>query len=392
MLLEQIRKDTPACASLIHLNNAGASLNPLPVQQAMSAYAVFEAATGGYEAADARAAEIDGFYTSVARMLNTQARNIAFASSATDAYTRALSVFDWQPGEVLLTTNHDYISSQLSFLSLQQRYGIQLIRARDTAEGGVDVADMEALIRQYRPKLVAVTHIPTNSGLIQPVYEIGAICRELDTWYLVDACQSAGQMPLDVQAMGCDFLSATMRKFMRGPRGAGFLYASDRALEAPLTMLLPDMKGAHWTSADTFVPVETARRYEQWERNPALMIGSKVAIDYAMRVGLDWIADRTQYLAQTLRGQLAEIPGLRVLDQGEYLSGIVTCYHPKFDGTPLRNWLRERRINTSISTLDVAQIDFGQKQVPFALRFSPHYYNTEAELVQAVAATGEWLA
>lgn len=384
--LEKLRADTPGCAHRIHLNNAGSALPPAPVLQAMQKHLELEARIGGYEAADQAAADIAGFYDAVARLLNTRSRNIAFAASATDAYARALSAVDWQAGDVILSTENDYVSNQIAFLSLQKRFQIQLLRARDQPEGGVDVADMERLIRERRPRLVAVTHVPTNSGLVQPVEEIGRICRAAGVWYLVDACQSAGQMPLDVERINCDFLSATMRKFLRGPRGAGFLFASDRVLDGGLELLLPDMRSATWTGPDTYDPAPDARRFEYWEMPPALTLGSKVAIEYALGIGLDKIESRVRRLADLTRRLLATLPGVRVLDQGRTLCGIVTAHCPRWDSKALMERMAQHGINVRTSPLYVAQIDFPRKGVEWALRISPHYYNTEEEIERAVRA------
>ncbi|MCE7924091.1 MAG: aminotransferase class V-fold PLP-dependent enzyme [Haliscomenobacteraceae bacterium CHB4] len=385
--IESLRADTPAFVnttadqpSLIHLNNAGAALPPMPVLRAMQEHLDLEARMGGYEAADVKATEIAGFYPAIARLLNAQPRNIAFAASATDAYARALSAIPFRPGDAILTTENDYISNQIAFLALQKRFGIRLIRARDTAEGGVDVTDFEQLLKKYRPVLAAVTHVPTNSGLVQPVEAIGNICRAHGVWYLVDACQSAGQMALDVQRIGCDFLSATMRKFLRGPRGAGFLYASDRALDGGLEMLLPDMRSADWTGPDEYVTAPGAHRFEYWEMSPALVLGSKAAAEYALAVGMDWIEQRVKMLANLTRQRLRELPGVQVLDKGTELCGIITAFAPQWDPKQLLEKLRAENINCRLSSLAVAQIDFPRKGVTWALRVSPHYYNTEEEV------------
>ena len=382
--VEQLRADTPACAHLVHLNNAGASLPPHIVLQTMQDYLTLEATIGGYEAADTKAAEIAGFYTAVARLLDTQPRNIAFANSATDAYARALSVIPLQSGDVILTTDNDYVSNQIAFLALEKHHNIQVIRARDTAAGGVDVDDFEQLVKRLQPKLAAVTHVPTNSGLVQPVEAIGKICRAHEVWYLVDACQSAGQLPLDVKQIGCDFLSATMRKFMRGPRGAGFLYASDRALEAGMEMPFPDMRSADWTGANTYTTAADARRFEYWEMAPALVLGSKVAVEYALEVGLQQIEARVKALSDFTRQGLRELPGVEVLDKGEQLCGIVTAHSTAWEPKALLQKLSTQSINCRISSLHVAQIDFPRKGVEWALRISPHYYNTEAEILRAI--------
>lgn len=378
--IEQLRAETPACAQKIHLNNAGASLQPAPVIEAVHRHLDLESQIGGYEAADARAVEVSGFYASVAQLLHAKPHNIAFAASATDAYAKALSAFPWQPGDVIITTENDYSSNQIAFLSLQKRLGIKLVRARNLPSGGVDVDDLERLVRSNRPRLVAVTHVPTNSGLVQPIAAIGKICREHETWYLVDACQSAGQMDLDVSSIGCDFLTATMRKYMRGPRGAGFLFASDRVLNAGLELLLPDMHGADWTGTDEYIAAKTAKRFEYWEMPIALLLGSKVAVDYALEVGLGFAETRISQLAQLTRQLLAEVPEVRVLDKGEQLCGIVTAYANHWESKVLMEKLHNANINGRISTRAAAQIDFSQKGVEWALRVSPHYYNTEEEI------------
>ncbi|MFN4253675.1 MAG: aminotransferase class V-fold PLP-dependent enzyme [Saprospiraceae bacterium] len=389
--IEQLRAETPGCAHRIHLNNAGAALQPLPVLEATRKYLDLEAEIGGYEAGDALADDIAGFYQSVARMLGAQPRNIAFAASATDAYARALSAVPMQAGDTILTTENDYVSNQIAFLALQKRLGVRIVRARDTAAGGVDVADFEALLKKHRPVLAAVTHVPTNSGLVQPVAEIGKICRAHDTLYLVDACQSAGQMPLNVAEIGCDFLSATLRKFMRGPRGAGFLFASDRVLDAGLEMLMPDMRGAIWKEVDRYESVPDARRFEYWEMSPALLLGSRAATEYALALGLDWIENRVKSLADLTRDRLADIPGMRVLDIGAERCGIVTAWHPAWgDPKKLSEFLLARHINARTSPQFVAQIDFPRKGVAWALRLSPHYFNTEAEVETAVAAVRDF--
>ncbi|MCW5923384.1 MAG: aminotransferase class V-fold PLP-dependent enzyme [Saprospiraceae bacterium] len=394
--IDALRADTPALTdapsdkpTLIHLNNAGAALPPSPVLRAMQEYLDLEAHIGGYEAADKNAASIDGFYRAVARLLHTKPHNIAFATSATDAYARVLSAIPFRPDDTILTTENDYVSNQIAFLALQKRMGVKLLRARDTASGGVDVGDFEMLLKKHRPVLAAVTHVPTNSGLVQPVEAIGQICREHGVWYLADACQSAGQMTLDVERIGCDFLTATMRKFMRGPRGAGFLFASDRVLEAGLEMLFPDLRSADWLSADAYATVPTARRFEYWEMSPALVLGSKAAAEYALEVGTDWIENRVKELAAQLRHRLSALPGVQVLDQGTALCGIVTAYSPQWEAKGLLEKLQAHHINCRLSPLSVAQIDFSRKGVTWALRVSPHYYNTEEEIGRMVEVVGQ---
>lgn len=374
----------------IHLNNAGAALPAPGVLKTQIEYLRYEALTGGYEAAEDFSSEIEDFYPALAQLLNTQPDHIAWAASATDAYARALSVFDWQKGDTIVTTQQDYVSNQLAFFSLRERFGVSIIRAAEKDSGGVDPQDMERLIDQYRPRLVAVTHIPTNSGLVQPVEQIGQICRAYNVFYLVDACQSAGQRHLDVQAIGCDFLTATMRKFLRGPRGAGFLYASDRMLHSEMTMLMPDLIGATWTGPDQWKQVNTAKKFEYFEYSPALKMGSAVAVRYLLSLDMAKVQQKIEQLSGLFRTELSRLPSIRVLDKGETLGGIVTCVHRDADSLALRTWLRTCGIHSSVSSFNSAVIDFTQKGVASALRLSPHYYNTEEEILRTVEVIGRF--
>ena len=264
--------------------------------------------------------------------------------------------------------------------------------APDSPEGGVELQAMEELIHRRRPKLVAVTQIPTNSGLVQDVTSIGTMCRARDVLYLVDACQSVGQMPVDVEAMGCDFLSATARKYLRGPRGAGFLYVSDRVLSAGLEPLFPDMRGADWISDDLYQPAPSARRFETWEFAWALVLGTGAAARYTTDLGLEPIRDRARGLASDLRSRLEEIDRVRVLDRGAELGATVTASIEGRDPADLVLELRRRGINTSSQTRIDAVIDYDDKGVDGSLRMSPHYFNDSSDLDAVIGALTEIVA
>ena len=390
--LVRLREDTPGSARRIHFNNAGAALPPTHVLQTMHEYLELEAELGGYEAADARREDIADFYAATGELLGCGAHNIAFAPSATDAFARALSSVPFGRGDVILTTRDDYISNQIAFFSLRKRFGIDVVHAPNVPEGGVDVDAMAQLMRQRRPRLVAATHIPTNSGLVQPVAEIGRHCRELDLLYLVDACQSVGQYRVDVDQLGCDFLSATCRKFLRGPRGSGFLYVSDRALAAGHEPLFIDMRGAHWVGFESYAPVDTASRFEDWEFSYATVLGAAAAIRYALAIGIDAIAERTPALGGGLRDRLAEIDGVRILDRGRERCAIVTFTLSGWTAKAVQHELGVRAINSSVSLREYALFDFTDKAVDSCVRLSPHYYNTEQEVDRVVAVVGELAA
>ncbi|MEV7549418.1 aminotransferase class V-fold PLP-dependent enzyme [Amycolatopsis sp. NPDC089917] len=384
-----LRADTPGSEKVVHFNNAGCGLLAKPVLTTMLDHLDLEAGIGGYEAAAARADEVAGFYREIAALINARARNIAFAASATHAYSTALSSIRFEPGDVVLTTRNDFISNQIAFLSLRKRFGVEVVHAPDVPEGGVDVEAMAALMRARRPKLVAATHIPTNSGLVQPVAEIGRHCRELGLTYLVDACQSVGQYPVDVEEIGADLLTSTCRKFLRGPRGSGFLFVSDRFLEAGHEPLFIDMHGARWTAPGEYEPAASAARFEEWEFPYATVLGCAAAARYAREVGLEAISRRTPALAARLREGLGALAGIRVLDRGPKLGALVTFSIKGWEAVPFKEALDARRINSALSHREFAQFDFGDKDVDWCLRLSPHYYNTEREVDDVIAAVAE---
>jgi selenocysteine lyase/cysteine desulfurase len=381
----QWREDTPGVAGRVHLNNAGAGLMPSRVHSAITNHLQLELLHGGYEAEDEAAESVHDAYAAVANLIGAAPANVAMVENATVAFYQALSCFDFQRGDVIVTTRNDYISNQLAYLSLARRCGVVVQRAEDLAVGGVDPDSVRDLLRNPKVRLLAVTWVPTNSGLIQPVEALGEIAAAAGVPYLIDACQAVGQLPVDVRKLRCDFLAATARKFLRGPRGIGFLYAADRVLERGQYPLYIDMRGATWKTPDSFALAADARRFENWEFSYGLVLGLGEAARYAAEVGARGGA-RARELAAKTRLKLGELEGLRVLDRGAELAAIVTVEIRGRHAPDVMNELRTRGINTSAAVRDHSIIDMDQKRAASALRISPHYYNTEAEIDLVCAA------
>ncbi|MEO6720060.1 MAG: aminotransferase class V-fold PLP-dependent enzyme [Ferruginibacter sp.] len=384
--VQQFRNETAGTKRVIHLNNAGSGLMPDIVTQVQIDHIKLESEIGGYEAAAIRDSAVQNFYIQAAKLFNCKSSNIAFTASATDAYTRALSSIPFQAGDIILTDCDDFVSNQIQFLSLQKRLGVKIVRINNAAIGGVDLNDLEEKLKRHQPRLLAITHIPTNSGLIQPVNEIAKIYQSYTkqhdgkTWYILDACQSVGQMKLDVEKLRCDFLSVTCRKFLRGPRGTGALYISDRALKAGLEPMFIDMRGAEWKQKDEYQQQPTAIRFEDWEFAYSTVLGTASAIEYCLNIGEDKIERQVKLLSGYMRNQLAQIDRLRVLDKGPELGGLVTFHvqgsEPKF----IVSELLKRKINVVPSYRAFGLIDFDEKGIEWAVRASPAYYNTINEI------------
>ena len=320
--IERVRMDTPSCHRMIHFNNAGASLSPTPVMSAVMSHLAREQEIGGYEAQAEATLALEGFYTGFASLLNAEPDEVAFVESATRAWDMVFYSLPLAEGDRVLTHASEYASNYLALLHQAKRLGIEIDVVPSNASGEIDVEALEKMINP-RTRLIAITHVPTQGGLVNPVEDVGQIARKNGLLYLLDACQSVGQMPVDVKQIGCHFLSGTGRKYLRGPRGTGFLFVSRDVLDQ-LDPPFIDLRAATWTGPDTYTWADGARRFENFEGHVAGKLGLAKAVQYAQAIGLDHIHERTAGLAARLRNLLAERPRVTVHDLGNRRSGIVT--------------------------------------------------------------------
>src|SRR4051812_25713020 len=320
--LERVRAETPGVAHVAHLNNAGSALPPRQVHDAVVDHLRREAEIGGYEAAAERRDRWEHTYDALARLLNAGRDEIAVVENATRAWDMAFYAFRFEAGDRVLTGRAEYASNWIALKQVAERTGARIEVVPDDEHGQIDVAALESMLDD-RVRLVSLVHVPTQSGLVNPAAAVGRVTRAAGVPLLLDACQSAGQLPLDVDAIGCDILSGTGRKFLRGPRGPGFLYVR-RSLIAQLEPPLLDMHSAEWLPDGDYRIRGDARRFENWETYYAGKVGLGVAVDYALELGVEAIWARIQDLASRLRTMLREIDGVTLLDRGAVLGATVT--------------------------------------------------------------------
>ena len=387
--VDRARRDTPGASRVAHLNNAGAALPPSQVTEAVIAHLRREAELGGYEAAEAAAEQVQATYTAIARLIGCKVDEVAVVENATRAWDMAFYAMSFTPGDRILTAHAEYASNVIAFLQVAGRTGAVVEVVDDDEHGQISVADLRRRLdggdRAGEVKLIAVTHVPTQGGLVNPAEEVGALAREAGVPFLLDACQSVGQLPVDVQRIGADLLSATGRKYLRGPRGTGFLYVR-RSILDHLEPPFLDLHAATWTAPERYEIRPDARRFETWETNYAGKIGLGVAIDYALSWGLEAIEVRITALAEGLRERLQALDGVRVHDQGQRRCGIVTF---TVEGVPARDVQRRLAasgVNTSVSPAGSARLDLPRRGLSELVRASVHYYNTDDELDRLVNA------
>jgi selenocysteine lyase/cysteine desulfurase len=386
------RAATPGCApelDQVHLNHAGASLPPQVVVDTQLEYLRSEAITGGYEVAAERADDLDAVKGSIARLLRARPHEIARFENATAAWNAAFWAVPMKDGQRVLVHDHEYGANTVAFLRAEEEYGVVVERVPSDDSGQVSVAAMADALSRGDVALVSLTHVPTNGGLVNPAAPIGALARSAGVPFLLDACQAVGQLDLDVEAIGCDFLSATGRKFLRGPRGTGFLYVRESILDR-VRPSQPDHHGADLVASDRYELAPGAQRFEYWEYDHAAWLGLGAAVEHALGWGTDRIEATVAERAAQLRERLADA-GFRLYDQGIQQCGIVTVGSAEPDGPTAEDLaarLTEHRIHSSLAVANSARYDFDRRDLPTLVRLSVHYTTTVDELDRTVEVLG----
>jgi cysteine desulfurase / selenocysteine lyase len=381
--IARVRAETPGCARVAHFNNAGSSLPPQPVLDAHLGHLRREAEVGGYEAQEEAQDRIEAVYTSVARLIGAAGPDeIALLENATRAFDMAVYGVPLAAGDVILTSTAEYHSMFVTYLHLARR-GVAVEVVPADATGQIDV---EALRKRIdgRVRLIALTHAPTNGGLVQPAEAVGEVAREAGVFFLLDATQTVGQLPVDVRRIGCHALAGTSRKYLRGPRGAGFLWVAREWIE-PLEPPLMEGHAAEWVEPDRYVLRRDGKRFEVWEANYAARLGFGAAVDYALHLGLDRIWARVRALGEALRQRLSAVPGVTVHDLGAVRGGIVSFAVRDMAAATVKTALRAAAINVHVSPARGTLLDMRARGLHELVRASVHYYNTEAELDRLAA-------
>ncbi|MFT5193288.1 MAG: cysteine desulfurase/selenocysteine lyase [Cellvibrionaceae bacterium] len=372
------KRETRAADGMIHFNNAGSSMMPSPVADALYAYLQKEELIGGYETAAAEKDALDNFYIASAKLLNCDPDEIAFIENATRAWDMAFYSFRFEPGDKIVTSISEYGSNVIAMIQQAKRYGAEVVFVPDDEYGQLDIVALENLLDE-NVKLIAISHIPTGGGLVNPAAAVGKVANKAGIPYLLDSCQGVGQLSLDVQAIGCDMLSGTGRKFLRGPRGTGLLYVR-REFAKTLEPVMLDQHAATLVSATEYTVRDDVKKFENWEQNFAGKVALGVAIDYALEWGLEAIQERVYELSADLRAKLSAIDGVTVADGGAEKCGLVTFMTQQKDAEAIKTALAVHRINVTVSDGSGSFVSFEKRGIKALVRASLHYFNDVEEI------------
>lgn len=380
--IDQIRSDTPGIGHSTHLLASGSALMPKPVVDAIINHTLLEAKIGGYEAHANKASTLDAVYPSVAKHINAQSHEIALMENATVAWCHAFYALPLKPNSRILTCEAEFAANYVAFLHRAKKDNLTIEVIPSDETGALDVQALEETMDDD-VVLIAITWVPTNGGLVNPAAEVGKVARKYGVPYLIDACQAMGQMRVDVEALGCDFMSATGRKFMRGPRGTGFLYVRERWLET-LEPAMIDHFGAPWVARNKYVLRDDARRFETWENSYALRAGLGAAFDYANAIGIDTIERRVRELSGYARSALAANSAIDLYDIGKQHCGIIGFTVRDNEAADIIGKMASVGIVIGSSPPATTRIDAELRKLPTLLRIAPHYYNTKNEIDEVI--------
>ena len=376
--IEKIRSETPGCKTKIHFDNAGGSLNPRHVTATVVNYLDREQVIGSYEAAEEAKHLVDNFYTNFSNLLNCNESEISFIENSTRAWELAIHSINWAPGDQIITGENEYGSNYLGLLHLARRKSLRIVTIPAGEDGLISLNHLEQSINA-RTKLIALTHIASQRGDIQPAPSIGEIARKHNVLFLLDACQSVGQINLDTKEINCDFLCGSGRKYLRGPRGTGFLFVKSKTLKI-LEPIFLDLHSATWNDVESYEFAKSARMFECWERNVAAMIGLATAVEYLSTLGVVAVENRIKQLSSSLTAGLSKLKDVNVLEKSNFRSGIVTFTKGGIDATNLKEKLSKVNINISVCKKENARLDLGKESTGDVNRASLHYYNTQQEI------------
>lgn len=427
----------PDALPIIHFNNAGSSPQPLSVLQTVTQHTLLESLLGGYLAAEQCQHQLSCVYSSIAKFIHAEdSLEIALVESATVAWTRifysmcdALMMGENKSGEtdVMLCSEAEYAANVVAMQKIcNERDATLIVIPGENGVVNIDIFSQmlrgewwyyerngnnqdhreKKKLNPERIRLVCITHIPTNSGIINPVIEIGEIIDEFNKlhranqknplYYLVDACQSVGQLDIDVTRMKCHALTATGRKYLRGPRGTGFLYVQKNIADKMIPSHV-DHAAAPVIDVPTgeeninFGFKEGALRFEFWEANIATQLGLGRAIDYAMNKDIKWIEKQCCMMGEELKRQLRLLNNdqrERVYIHNDDLSGkfcqcgIVTFHVQNYNANFIKQKMLDHRFTLSVvpptsTPFDSAKSGLGNREL---MRASLSYFNTKEEI------------
>ena len=375
--LERIRQEMPATTAHIYLNCGTFGPIPTCVIQTIQEHLQGEWRNGrlGTAAFERIAATYTDACNRIAQLINARPDEISLTDNTGEGMNIISYGINWQPGDEVITTNHEHISALGPLYQIRDRFGV-VLRIADLGPQA-DQAAVAAIQQLVTPKtrLIVLSHVTWDTGAVLDVQAVGRMAREHGIPVLVDGAQSAGNIPIDVQALEVDFYAIPMQKWLCGPDGTGALYARQESLH----YVNPTYVGYYSIIHEEGVEWEfhtNAQRFETGGRQTAAVAGQSAVLEWLEQaVGHSWLFERISHLNRYAYDALKEIASLTLLTPVPGANGLLSFT------------LAEQDDNELVQRLQ-AEHNIYLRNIPStkALRISTGFYNTEEEIDKLVQA------
>jgi cysteine desulfurase / selenocysteine lyase len=378
-----------ATSNVAYFNHAGASLMSPAVLDTVVTHLQLESRIGGYAAAMQQQPALDQVYARAAQLLNCDTDEVALTDSHSRGWRDVLSCLHFSQGDRILVARSEWGGNYAALAHMAQRSGASVDIIPSTATGEVCLDALAHMIDE-RVRLVSLTWLPANGGLIQPAAKVGALTRAAGIPFFLDAAQAVGQMPVDVRALECDVLTTPGRKWLRGPRGTGLLYVR-RAFLSALTPPIVDHFTAPFAQG-RYTLRQDARRFETSETGIAARLGLGQALEEALTQGLENIQHRVFAKSHAIRQALAHIPNVQLRDIGVAQSGLVSFTFDHCNAKLAQARLNAQGVEVALNGLAFTPLDLQARGLTDILRASAHTTTTDADIDRLIHAVSETAA
>jgi selenocysteine lyase/cysteine desulfurase len=362
----------PVTAELAYLNHAGVAPVSTRVEEALRRYLAEATRRGAFDYARAYDAEIERVRGRAALLLGASPAEVAFVKNTTEGLGLVAAGLDWRPGDQVVTCDLEYPSNVYPWWSLADR-GVETVMLRAEA-GRLPLDRVADALRGGRARLLALSSVEFGSGMRHDLEALGRLCNDRGVLFCVDAIQSLGCLPLDVERCRIDFLAADGHKWLLSVEGCGVFYCARRALE----LVRPRVVG--WRSVVDNTDFDTyhtelqpgAGRFEEGTPNTAGIFALGAAIDLLLEIGVEAIGRRVLELTDRLVAGLGELGAECLSPRGAEASGIVSFRLP------------DEPIERTVARLRARRVFVVARRG--GVRASPHFYNDEDEIDRLLAA------
>jgi len=357
----------------INFNNAGSSKSFSQTNLKIKEYLDQEERLGGYFCVEVFKLKLSKFYQNLSNLINCQPDEISFISNTTVGFNLFINSIKISKGDNVVILENEYESNLISLLNNKVNFRVVKL----SKDGEVDLNDLVSKI-DCRTKVVSVCHLPSNNGNQNPIKKIGKLVKAQNqkAIYLIDACQSIGHLDINVKSIKCDVLVGSGRKYLRGPRGTGFIFIKKKIKERINPLILD----SHNSSLENKIKVTNKHIFENFEYSPALKIGLSESINQINKVGIARIEENIRKKTIYFREKLKKNPKIITYENNNNFSGISTLNFQEEDPKRIFNHLLKKKILTSVTQKKKLLRPFKKKKILSALRVSIHYYNTYKQI------------